>query len=299
MRTFMILALASFATATPAFAQCAPGLEGRWLDEASSIVKGKPSQVTGFILRRQDDGFYLVTLYDRGASAVARGPFQGGATVLKTKRVLGYDDLTAMFAGTVVGPLAIGALANQHIAITRTYRLSEDANTVAIDGDTVYASVRPNGMLDNYELQPLSYKSLRAPYPKPCARESHEAGWAEFKARANAYRDLKDKPATADDVRQDGMLALDAISNKDFDTALNQFEAALAIDPMWASGHYNAAKVYAQELDYENAAWHMRAYLELTPPDDKDYQSSRDLLLLWQGKLKQQQAEAPQAGPDD
>lgn len=299
MHRFTIMALSGLALAAPAFAQCAPSLEGRWLDEPSSIVKGKPNQVTGFILRRQGDGYYLVTLYDRGASAVARGPFKGDATVLKTKRVLGYDDLTTMFAGTVVGPLAVGALANQHIAIRRTYTLSADGNSVAVDGDTVYASVRPNGMLDNYDLQSLSYKSLRAPFPKPCVREAHDAGWADFKAKANAYRDLKNKPATADEVRQDGMLALDAIANKDFDTALTEFEAALAIDPMWASGHYNAAKVYAQELDFEDAAWHMRAYLELTPASDKDYQSSRDLLLLWQGKLKQQQAEPMATATDD
>lgn len=273
---------------------CAPSLEGRWIDDPSSNIKGKTNQVTGFFLRRQGDGYFLTTIFDYGSRAVPRGVFRGSTNEVTVERVLGYDDLTTMFAGTVVGPLAVNALADQRVKIKRIYKLLPDGNTVEISGDTIYASVRPNGMLDNWQKQDLKYKSMRANYPKPCERDKRAAGWDAFKAKANAWRDAKDKPPLSDDVRQHSMLGLDAVNAKNIDTALDEFEAGLELDPLWTSGHYNAAMAYAQMMDYEDAAFHMKAYLELTPASDKDFQANKDRLLLWEGKLKQQLAQQPQ-----
>lgn len=278
---------------------CPLTLEGRWIDDPSSNIKGKTNQVTGLILRRQGEGYYLTTIYDYGARAVPRGFFKGTAGEVKVQRVLGLDDLTVMFSGTVVGPLALNQLAAQKISIKRTYKLSADGQTVEASGDTVSASVRPDGMLGNWQKQDIAYKSMRAAYPKPCAREAQTASWDAFKLKANAWRDAKDKPALSDEVRQHGMLGLDAVNGKNFDEALNEFESGLALDPLWPNGHYNAAMVYAQMMDYENAIYHMKAYLELTPADDKEFQANKDRLLLWQGKLKQQMSEPPQPVPQD
>lgn len=292
-----VFAAAAFLALVPqALAQesCPLTLEGRWIDDASSNIKGKTNQVTGFMLRKQGDGYYLTTIYDYGIKAVPRGLFKATATEMTTQRVLGLDDLTMMFSGTVVGPLALNQLAAQKISIKRTYKLSADGQTVEISGDTIYASVQPNGMLADWQKQALAYKSLRAKFPKPCERQSRIAGWEAFKVKADAWRDAKDKPPLSDDVRQHGMLGLDAVNSKNIDSALDEFEAGIALDPLWANGHYNAAMAYAQMMDYEDAAWHMKAYLELTPATDKDYQANKDRLLLWEGKLKQQTAEPPQ-----
>lgn len=285
----------------PALAQqsCPLSLEGRWIDDPSSNIKGKTNQITGFFLRRQGEGYYVTAIYDYGAKAVPRGAFKGSAGELTVNRVLGFDDLSTMFAGTVVGPLAVNALANQRISIKRTYKLLPDGSTIQVSGDTVSASVQPNGMLDNWQKQHIEYKSLRAAYPRPCERDEREAGWNDFKTRANAFRDAKNKPALSDEVRQHGMLGLDAVNGKNFDQALDEFEAGLRIDPLWPTGQYNAAMAYAQMMDYADAAFHMKAYLELTPSDDKEFQANKDRLLLWQGKLGQQMAEHPQAVPDD
>jgi regulator of sirC expression with transglutaminase-like and TPR domain len=72
----------------------------------------------------------------------------------------------------------------------------------------------------------------------------------------------------------------------------------LSLEPLWPNGHYNAAMVYAQMGDYESAIYHMKADLELTPADDKEFQANRDRVLLWRGKLKQQPAEPMQAQPE-
>lgn len=255
--------------------------------------------MTGLTVRRQGDSYFLAAIYDYGTRAVARGVFKGSATEMTTSRVLGYDDLTTMFAGTVVEQVAIDQLADRHIRIKRTCKLSADGKTVEVSGETIYASVNPNGTLQDYGKQDLAYKSLRQGHPAPCERERRAIGWEAFKAEANAWRDLKAKPALPDEVREHHLLGLDAVNSKNFDAALDKFEAGLELDPLWANGHYNAAMVYAQELDFDSAAYHMRAYLELTPATDKDFQANKDRLLLWEGKLKQQLAQQPEPIPED
>jgi tetratricopeptide (TPR) repeat protein len=299
MKRIALAAAACAALLAPAAAQtsCPLSLEGRWIDDAASNVKGIANQPTGFLLRRQGEGYYLTVIYDFGARAIPRGYFKSGPTELKTKRILGQDDLTMMFQGTVVGPLAISELAGQRPAIKRVYKLEAGGNTVTISGETVAASVNPNGTLNDWQHRDLEYKSFRAPWPKPCETAKRTAEWDAFKAKANAYRDAKNKPAFNDDVRQFGVMGLDAVNAKNFDEALNQFEGGLALDPLWPNGHFNAAMVYYQMGDYEDAINHMKAYLELTPASEKDYEANHDRVLLWQGKLKQQMAEPAQ--PED
>lgn len=301
MKRLAQIALVCSALVAPALAQgtCPLTLEGRWIDDAASNIKGKPNQATGFLLRRQGEGYYLTTIYDFGAKAVPRGYFKGGAAELKTKRVLGQDDLTIMFQGTVVGPLAVAEIAAQRPSIERTYTLGTDGNTIAITGETIAAQVNPNGTLHHTEHQDLAYRSFRAPWPKPCEAGAHAADWEAFKTKANAYRDAKDKPALSDEVRQFAVMGLDAVNAKNFDEALNQFESGLVLDPLWPNGHFNASMIYAQTGDYETAIYHMKAYLELTPASEKDYEANRDRVLLWQGKRKQQLAEPPQPAVDE
>jgi tetratricopeptide (TPR) repeat protein len=301
MKRVLLAAAAAFVLVPSALAQdaCPLTLEGRWIDEASSNIKGRPNQVTGFLLRRQGEGYYVTTIYDFGAKAVPRGYFRGGAAEMTYRSVLGQDDLTMMFQGTVVGPVAVAEIAARRPKIERSYKLTDGGNTIEINGETLAAEVNPNGTLHRSEHISLEYKSHRAPWPKPCEAAKRTAGWDAFKAKANAFRDAKDKPALSDEVRQYGMLGVDAVNTKNFDAALNEFESGLALEPLWPNGHYNAAMVYAQTGDYESAVYHMKAYLELTPADDKEFQANRDRILLWQGKLKQQMAEPMQAVAED
>ena len=126
--------------------------------------------------------------------------------------------------------------------------------------------------------------------------------WDALKARANAWRDGKDRPPLSDDERQHGMLGLDAVSGvngKNIEQSVDEFEASLAVDPLWPAGHYDDAMSYAQMMEHENAAYHMRAYLELCPTDDRDMAAHKDRLLLLEGKLKQEISEKAQPGSED
>ncbi|MGA2988385.1 MAG: hypothetical protein ABSG32_31840 [Terriglobia bacterium] len=110
--------------------------------------------------------------------------------------------------------------------------------------------------------------------------------FAEFQPKAAAWSALATKPPISDDVKQHRLLAEDAYQEKQFETAVSEYEAGLAIDPLWAQGHFNAALIYGELKDYDDAVWHMRCYLELMP-NAPDAQEARDQMLLWQGKAKQ------------
>lgn len=116
-----------------------------------------------------------------------------------------------------------------------------------------------------------------------------EAEWQDFQQKAAAWRALAVKPAVSDEVRQHRLLAEDALQQKQFDTAIAEYEEGLEIDPLWPQGHFNAAVLHGEIKEYEDAIWHMRSYLELllNAPDAQD---ASDQILLWQGKLKQQAA---------
>jgi tetratricopeptide (TPR) repeat protein len=135
-----------------------------------------------------------------------------------------------------------------------------------------------------------NYESSRDRAPVCFAEKDEQARiWAEFQKRAAAWRALPAKPPISDDVKRNRLLAEDAYQQKQFDTAAAEYEAGLEIDPLWAQGHFNAALIYGELKDYDDAVWHMRCYLELLP-NAPDAQEARDQMLLWQGKAKQQTA---------
>ena len=60
------------------------------------------------------------------------------------------------------------------------------------------------------------------------------------------YLKLPAKPALPDEVRQHRLLAEDAIKQKQFDTALKEYEAGVEAYPVWPEGHFNAAALYGE-----------------------------------------------------
>jgi tetratricopeptide (TPR) repeat protein len=148
--------------------------------------------------------------------------------------------------------------------------------------------------MNSLRLFARSYDSSRGLPPVCFAdKETQTLFWAESQKRAAAWRALPTKPPISDEVRQHRLLAEDAYQQKQFENAAAEYEAGLEMDPLWPQGHFNAAVIYGELKDYEDAVWHMRCYLELLP-NAPDAQDARDQMLLWQGKLKQQAA-APSA----
>jgi len=114
---------------------------------------------------------------------------------------------------------------------------------------------------------------------------SEAASFAEFQARAKAWRALKVKPDLPPDVRRFRLLAEDAIKHQEFDKAVDYYEQGLAIEPLWPQGQYNAALLYGEMKEYRDAELHMKRYLELVP-DAPDAQAARDQIMIWQSRMK-------------
>jgi hypothetical protein len=122
------------------------------------------------------------------------------------------------------------------------------------------------------------------------ARESdseRDAEWREFQQKAAAWRALLTKPPISDQVDQHWLLDEDAFKEKKLDVALNEYAAGLEVNPLWPTGHFNAAMMYAEEKAYADAIWHMRCYLELIP-GAPDARQAHDQILLWQAKMRLQ-----------
>jgi hypothetical protein len=125
--------------------------------------------------------------------------------------------------------------------------------------------------------------------PPPCFTDKDEQAriWVEFQKRAAAWRALPVRPPLAGEVRKQQLLAEHDVNEKQFEAAAAAYYAGTQIDPMWPEGHFNAAAIYGELKDYDDAVWHMRCYLELMP-NAPDAQDARDQMLLWQAKAEQQ-----------
>jgi tetratricopeptide (TPR) repeat protein len=123
----------------------------------------------------------------------------------------------------------------------------------------------------------------------PCFTNRDEQAriWVEFQRRAAIWRALPYKPPISDEVRQQRLLAESEFKQQRFNEAAAAYETGLDINQLWPEGHFNVAMMYGELKQYDDAAWHMRCYLELSP-NAPDAQEARDQILLWEGKARRQ-----------
>jgi tetratricopeptide (TPR) repeat protein len=113
--------------------------------------------------------------------------------------------------------------------------------------------------------------------------------WNDFLLKAGAWRALPAKPPLSEEVRQHRIVAEHYVQLKNFDSALQEYEAGLAIDSMWPEGHFNAGLLYAELQYYSHAIFHMNSYLALVP-DAPDAQQVRDQVIIWQAEQRKASA---------
>lgn len=121
---------------------------------------------------------------------------------------------------------------------------------------------------------------------------------ADFRQKAADWRALPTKPAISEEVRRHRILAENAVKEKQFAAAIEEYEAGLAIDPFWPEGHFNSALLAAEMEFYSEAIRHMQAYLELVP-DAPDSASARDQVVIWEAKIKQARVVPVYENPPD
>jgi hypothetical protein len=115
--------------------------------------------------------------------------------------------------------------------------------------------------------------------------QASESPSPDFSQKASVWRALTPRPPLPEEVRQHRLIAENAVRQKDFDTAVDEYEAGLAAYPVWPEGHFNAALLSAEMGYYPEAIGHMRCYVELVPAA-ADAQAARDQIVIWQAQRK-------------
>lgn len=111
------------------------------------------------------------------------------------------------------------------------------------------------------------------------------AAQTEFKRQAAAWLAAPTKPAMPEEALHHKVLAENAVQEKNFDKAIDEYVAALAVFPTWPGGQYNVAIICGQTDDYDCALLHMQNYLTLVP-DASDAQKAKEQIWIWQDKQK-------------
>jgi len=107
-----------------------------------------------------------------------------------------------------------------------------------------------------------------------------------------AWRAQVVKAPLSDEANQQRLLAEDAAARKDMSAALEDYLAAVDIEPTWAQGWFNAALLYAEQQNYDDAVFSMKHYLILLP-DGPDAATAKEKVLLWQAKIHEAAAAEP------
>jgi tetratricopeptide (TPR) repeat protein len=87
----------------------------------------------------------------------------------------------------------------------------------------------------------------------------------QFKTKAVKWQSAAAKPVMPDEAHVHQVLAENAVREKNFDKAIDEYEAALEIFPTWPDGQSNVALICGETGDYDCAVEHMQDYLELVP----------------------------------
>lgn len=107
----------------------------------------------------------------------------------------------------------------------------------------------------------------------------------DFPQRAAIWRARSPKPPLSDAANRHRVLAEEATRARDYVRAIEEFEAALAIDPTWPSGNFNLALLYELTEDWEEAVRYMRRFL-LLEPDSREARAGRDKIILWEDRSR-------------
>jgi tetratricopeptide (TPR) repeat protein len=106
-----------------------------------------------------------------------------------------------------------------------------------------------------------------------------------FSAAPTAWRENPAKAPLGPEAERHRILAENAIKEKNLALAIEHYESALEVQPMWPAGWFNLAIIYAEQNNYADATDRMQHYLELAPdaPDAKD---AREQMIIWEEKAK-------------
>lgn len=107
---------------------------------------------------------------------------------------------------------------------------------------------------------------------------------AEFVEVARKYRASHPKPVIPEEVRRFSVIALNAVRERRFQDAAKAYDEGLKLARWWPEGQFNAALVYGELHDYEEAVDHMKKYVALVP-EAPNARAAQDKIYVWESKL--------------
>lgn len=117
------------------------------------------------------------------------------------------------------------------------------------------------------------------------SQERQQQRHAAFEATVASWQTSAVKPPIPDAAHDHHVLAENAVREKSFDKAIDEYEAALETFPTWPEDQFNLALICSETGDYDCAVEHMQDYLELVP-NAPDAQAAKDKLIIWKDKLR-------------
>lgn len=110
-------------------------------------------------------------------------------------------------------------------------------------------------------------------------------GDRDFAQRVAVWRLRTSKPPLSESANRHRVLAEEATRARDYARAIEEFEAALATDPMWPSGNFNLALLYETAEEWDEAVRYMRRFL-LLEPDSREASAARDKIIAWEDRAR-------------
>lgn len=109
----------------------------------------------------------------------------------------------------------------------------------------------------------------------------------EFEQQAVAWRAANPRPALSATAERHKVLAEAAARDRNFELAIEHFEAALETDPTWPSGNFNLALLYEEAEDWGEAMRYMRRFL-LLEPNSREAPAARQKLIIWEDRASRE-----------
>jgi PDZ domain len=106
-----------------------------------------------------------------------------------------------------------------------------------------------------------------------------------FQQKIDAWKASGSKVELPEDAQRHKALAEEAIQEKNFQKAAEEYQAALELYPAWPGGQFNVAVIYGELQDYPDAVAHMKVYLELVP-NAPDAEAAQKSIWIWVDKQK-------------
>lgn len=119
-------------------------------------------------------------------------------------------------------------------------------------------------------------------------REVEAPAAGGFDKVAQDYRAAKTKPELTEEARKHKVLAENAVEEKRYFDAIDQYDRALKIAPWWAEGRFKRGMLLGQQGVLGEAVSEMKRFLALAP-ESADARQAQDKIYIWEDRMGREQ----------